>query len=344
MVRLGEHALDDLPSRFVAVVDTRAVRRADIAALAIALGRVVRGEEHLQHVLERPMMPSFRHATMRAMIADWLTSTELGALKPVLSALALPPVPFIALAFAGAGVARARPRTGRWLVVLAGAGVWLCACTGFAHWLEAAALNEPTPLDAAARADLKARATAGQPLAIVVLGAGVDQTAPEYGRPNLGKEAYERLRYAVWLGHRTGVPILASGGRGWGASDASVPSEATRTAELARDELGTPLRWTEDTSRDTHENAVNSVAMLRAAGVREIVLVTHGWHMQRALHEFRAAAAATGASAPIRITPATMGQALPGSSAILRWMPSEAGFQRTRVVWHEVLGALVDHR
>ncbi len=281
---------------------------------------------------------------MRAMIVDWLTSAGLGALKPVLSALVLPPVPFIALALVGAGVARARPRTGRWLVVLACVGTWLCACTGFARWLEAAGLDEPTPLDAAARAGLKAREAAGQPLAIVVLGGGVDQTAPEYGRPNLGKEAYERLRYAVWLGHQTGVPILASGGRGWGAPDAAIPPEATLTAELAQDELATPLRWTEGGSRDTHENAVNSVAMLRAAGVREIVLVTHGWHMPRALHEFRAAAVAAGASAPIRITPATMGQAFPESSAILRWMPSDAGLQRTRLVWHEMLGALVDHR
>ena len=281
---------------------------------------------------------------MRAMIADWLTSAGLAALKPVLSALVLPPVPFIALALVGAGATRARPRTGRWLVVLACVGTWLCACTGFARWLEAAALDEPTPLDAAARAGLKARETAGQPLAIVVLGGGVDQTAPEYGRPGLGKEAYERLRYAVWLGHQTGVPILASGGRGWGAPDAAIPPEATLTAELARDELATPLRWTEGTSRDTHENAVDSVAMLRKDGVREIVLVTHGWHMPRALHEFRAAAVAASASAPILITPATMGQAFPESSAILRWMPSDAGLQRTRLVWHEMLGALVDHR
>jgi uncharacterized SAM-binding protein YcdF (DUF218 family) len=278
------------------------------------------------------------------MIADWLTSAGLGALKPLLSALLLPPVPFLVMAFAGACVTRRHPRAARALVISACVATWLCACTGFALWLEAHGLDEPAPLAATDRAELKARAAAGAPLAIVVLGGGVDPTAPEYGRANLGKEAYERLRYAVWLNHQTGIPILASGGRGWGEPDSSSPPEASRTAELAQSELGTPLRWTESTSRDTHENAVNSVAILQAAGVREIVLVTHGWHMPRALHEFRAAATAAGASAPIRITPATMGQAYPAGSALLRWIPSDAGFQHTRLAWHEMLGALFDHR
>ena len=69
-------------------------------------------------------------------------------------------------------------------------------------------------------------------------------------------------------------------------------------AEIARAEWNVPLRWTETASRDTHENAVNTVALLRPAGIREIVLVTHGLHMPRALREFRAAAAAPAASAP----------------------------------------------
>ena len=283
-------------------------------------------------------------ATMQTMFADWLTSAGLAGVKPVLAALLMPPVPFLVVALAGACVTRSRPRTARALVVLACVATWLCACSGFARWLETHGLDEPAPLASTDRAQLKARAAAGEPLAIVVLGGGVDEVAPEYGRPNLGQEAYERLRYAVWLSHQTGIPILASGGRGWAAPDSSIPPEATRTAELARDELGTPLRWTESASRDTHENAVNSVAMLQAAGVREIVLVTHGWHMPRSLHEFRAAAAAAGASAPIRITPATMGQAYPAGSGLLRWVPSDTGFQRTRQAWHEILGALVEHR
>jgi uncharacterized SAM-binding protein YcdF (DUF218 family) len=278
---------------------------------------------------------------MQTMFTDWLTSAGLAGLKPALSALLMPPVPFVVLALVGAGLTRRRPREARTLVILACVGIWLCACTGLSRWLEIHGLDEPTPLTASDRAKLEALAMSGEPLAIVVLGSGVDETAPEYGSPNLGKEAYERLRYAVWLSRRTGIPILASGGHGWGAPAPANPPEATRTAELAQAELGTPVRWTESTSRDTHENAVNSVAMLQAAGVREIVLVTHGWHMPRALREFRAAAAAASVPAQIRITPATMGQAYPASTPLLRWLPSEAGFQHTRTAWHEIVGGIV---
>ena len=278
------------------------------------------------------------------MFADWLTSIGLGAVKPLVSALLLPPTPFILVGLVGAALVRARPRTSRVLVVLACVGIWLTASLGFARWLETTGLDEPPPLTASDRAALQARQAAGQPLAIVVLGSGVDQVAPEYGNVNLSKDAYERLRYAVWLSHQTGIPILASGGRGWGAPEAANPPEATRTREIAEAELGTPLRWTESASRDTHENAVNSVAILQAAGVREIVLVTHGFHMPRALHEFRAAAAAASASAPMQITPATMGQATGASTPLLRWMPSDTGLQRTRMAWHEILGGLVARR
>ena len=95
---------------------------------------------------------------MRAMIADWLTSAGLGALKPVLSALVLPPVPFIALALVGAGVTRARPRLARWLVCVACAGLWLASCIGMARWIEDGWLDEPASLSAGERGSLKARA------------------------------------------------------------------------------------------------------------------------------------------------------------------------------------------
>jgi len=279
---------------------------------------------------------------MRAMIADWLTSSGLGLLKPVLSALVLPPVPFIALALVGAGVTLRRPRTGRWLVVLGCAGMWLGSCVGMAHWLEQHGLREPAALDAAQRAQLSVRAAAGEPIAIVVLGGGLGGIAPEYGDTTLSGASLMRLRYAVWLGRQTGLPIAASGGQGWGAVGTAAPPESARMAEIARAELATPLRWTETNSRDTHENAIDTVALLRPAGIREIVLVTQGWHMPRALREFNAAVA--GAAAPMRITPAPCGQAWPLASPWLDWMPSGDGALRLREVMHEVIAGLADRR
>ena len=278
------------------------------------------------------------------MLADWMTAAGLGALKPVLAALVLPPVPFLALALAGAALVRRRPRASRWLVVVGCLGAWLGCCSGAARWIEQAFLDEPAPLSAAQRADLKARAATGQSLAIVVLGGGMDARASEYANADLGGASLKRLRYALWLGRETGIPVAASGGRGWAASDTTVPAEATRMAEVARDEFGVALRWIEPASRDTHENATATLALLQPAGVREIVLVTHGWHMPRALREFRAAAAAQAASSPIAITPAAMGQSGPADSAFTRWTPSGIGLDRMQLVLHEVLGRAIDRR
>ena len=155
---------------------------------------------------------------MRAMFADWLTSSGLGPLKPVLAALVLPPVPFIALALLGAGVTCARPRTGRWLVVAACVGLWLACCTAAARWVERHWLDEPAALDAGQRAQLRARAAAGEPIAIVVLGGGMSDVAPEYGEANLSGASLARLRYGVWLGRATGLPVAARGGFGWVSS------------------------------------------------------------------------------------------------------------------------------
>jgi uncharacterized SAM-binding protein YcdF (DUF218 family) len=282
---------------------------------------------------------------MPPMIADWLTSSGPGALKPVLSALLLPPTPLLALALAGAWVTRTRPRTGRWLVTLGCVGVWLSCCTGAARWVERVALTEPAPLDAAQREGLRARAAAGEPLAIVVLGGGMNGNAPEYGQYNLNSASLGRLRYALWLARQTGVPVAASGGRGWATTDPAAPAEATRMAEIALAEWNLPLRWVDPASRDTHENAANTLALLRPAGIRELVVVTHGLHMPRALREFNAAAAASAsASGPMRITPATMGQASASTSALLDWLPSGEGALRMHEVLHEVLAAIGDRR
>jgi len=278
------------------------------------------------------------------MLADWLTSHGLGAVKPLLAALALPPAPLLAVAFAGTWLARARPRTGRCITGLACVAAWLASCTGAASWLETHALDEPLALDAAQRTALRGRAAAGEPIAIVVLGGGITGVAPEYGRPDLAGPSLKRLRYAVWMSRQTGLPIAASGGRGWAMDDPSLPAEASLMAEVAQAEWGVPLRWTETASRDTRENAVATIALLRPAGIREIVLVTQGQHMPRALREFNAAAAAAAtASGVIRITPAPMGQAESAASGWLRWLPSGTGAEQMHGVLHEWMAGIGAH-
>lgn len=280
------------------------------------------------------------------MIANWLSSMGLAGMKPVLAALALPPVPFLVLALAGAWWARTRPRLGRGLVAFACVSIWLASCNRGAEWAERRFLAEPPALTATDRAALKARAAAGESIAIVVLGGGVDLQSPEFGRAALKMIALARLHYGVFLSRETCIPLAASGGRGWAAADDPAPSEAEVMATAARLEFEWPLRWTETASRDTHENAANTVPLLAAAGVREIVVVTNGWHMPRAMKEFRAAASATATgvpgAAPLRIVAAPMGLAGSGDSALLGWMPSGEGAQRMRVVLRELLASFAE--
>jgi uncharacterized SAM-binding protein YcdF (DUF218 family) len=267
-----------------------------------------------------------------------------GALKPLATACALPPVPFLLLALVGVRGARAGRRWGTAIVLLACAGVWLGSCNGVADRIGPLLLDIPPALAPGDRAALAARAAAGESIAIVVLGGGLNRTAPEYGRPDLGEPALERLRYGTWLSRQTGIPLAVSGGTGWaGAGGTSPPSEADVMGDIAAQDFQRPPRWRERDSRDTHENAVNTVTLLAPQGVREIVVVTHGWHMPRALREFRAAAAARAGAAPMAIRGAPMGGAGPADRAVLDWMPSGTGALRVRAVLREALAAPFAH-
>jgi len=255
--------------------------------------------------------------------------------KPVLTALLLPPVPLLLWMMLGAALARRRAAWG-WLLLLTGAaGIWLSSTTVVGQWLQRQLLH---PSRALSLQDLQQlRGAAGPPTtAIVVLGAGRESFAPEYGAPNLPPQAMERLRYGLWLARETGLPVAFSGGTGH--AQAAGPAEAEVAAQIAARDFDRPLQWTEPESRDTRENAERSVALLRTAGVTRIVLVTHGWHMRRSLRAFEQAIARGGGG--IALVAAPMGLARDGSVGALRWLPSQAGYADTRNALREYLGLL----
>jgi uncharacterized SAM-binding protein YcdF (DUF218 family) len=77
------------------------------------------------------------------------------------------------------------------------------------------------------------------------------------------------------------------------------------------------VRWQEDASRDTWENARDSAAILQAAGIRSVFVVTHAWHMRRALVAFRRfGLQATPAPVPFsRVVPFEIGAFIPRASS-----------------------------
>lgn len=254
--------------------------------------------------------------------------------KPILTALLLPPVPLLLLALIGARLILPRRGLGWFVILLSVALVWLSACTGSARLLMQFATHPPPVLSADRIQALKADALAKRPVAIVVLGGGMEALAPEYGVASLRNQSLERLRYGVWLGRETGLPVAFSGGVGWAQIDAKP--EAQIAAQIAASEYGRPLKWIEDNSRDTHENAARTIALLKPQGIRHIVLVTHGYHMPRAVRHFEQAG-----GGEIRIEAAPMGMAKRGDLPALTWMPTNDGFQDTRNVLRELIGRAV---
>ncbi len=121
------------------------------------------------------------------------------------------------------------------------------------------------------------------PGAIVILGGGRYTEALEYGAgDSVSRATLERLRYGAHLHRLTGLPILVSGGAPYG--------EKSTEAELMKDSLMRDFRvevkWMEDKSANTHENARYTKKMLAGAGVRHVYLVTHAAHMPRAVWSF----------------------------------------------------------
>lgn len=254
--------------------------------------------------------------------------------KPVLSTLLLPPVPGLFLVLVGAAVMPRRRSWGWVLVLTASAGIWLSASSAVGEWMERTLLTPSPPLAPERIALLRREMAANASVAIVVLGGGREAYAPEYGAANLGPLAIERLRYGIWVGRQTGAPLMYSGGLGHAAQPGA--SEAEVAAQIATRDFGRSLRWLEDRSRDTRENAQYAVALLREHKIDHLVLVTHGWHMPRTLRAFQGASARAGAS--WQVVPAPVGLAQRIERPTLRWLPSAEGFLLVRAVVREKIG------
>lgn len=253
--------------------------------------------------------------------------------KPLIAALLLPPVPLLLLVLLGARMILWRRGLGWLVLLLSVAGLWLSGCSAVADWLQRELSRPGLTLGPDEIAEIKRDASH---TAIVVLGGGREDKAPEYGISNLQPQALERLRYGVWLSRATGAPLAFSGGTGYAQGPGAA--EADTAARIAAQEFNRPLKWVESESRDTRENATMTLALLKPTNVDQIVLVTHGYHIRRAVRDFERAAQHAGKA--VRIIPAPMGLVVSDQRPMLRWMPSNQGFARTRDVLRDAIGML----
>lgn len=189
-------------------------------------------------------------------------------IKALAKALLLPPTGLLLLALIGLAIIRRRPRVGR-LMATASVLTLLALSTPIVANSLVRLLDDSPPIDLA---------TAKTAQAIVIPGGGVRRNALEYGGDTLGRLTLERVRYGARLARDTGLPVLVTGGTVLGNA---VP-EAMLMKDALENEFGVPVRWVEDRSRNTRQNADFTARLLATDGVRRVVLVLHAFDVPRA--------------------------------------------------------------
>lgn len=262
---------------------------------------------------------------------------EILSWKPILTALALPPVPFLFMMVL-AGIRLSLKKAGGWfLILLSTVLMWLSTCQGTSQVLETVLLAPPAALSSNDIQRLKdIGKSKNHKATIVVLGGGLIPRAQEYGMADLSLSSLGRLRYGVWLSQQTGLPIGFSGGLGWAQRQNTSMTEATIAQAVAKEEFNRPLSWIEANSHDTAENARKTIELLQKAGYIEIIIVTEAYHMPRALHEFQKVT-----DSRMTLTPAPMRFFTRKDIQILDWMPSADGFVQVRQALREWLALKV---
>ncbi len=240
-----------------------------------------------------------------------------------IAAFLLPPLNGILPLVLGLVMRRRWPRLGGGVLVLGLLSLVVCSLPVTGKYLMAGLEYRHPVLPQSALAGLDVDA-------VVVLGGGRYRQAPEFdGQDEIRQLTLDRVRYGAVVARTSGKPLLVSGGKpdGEGLSEA----DAMRNA-LQRDFAFTPT-WLEGESANTRENALFTARILLPQGRKRIALVTHAFHMPRAVASFEAAG--------FQVTPAPtsyFSNRLPPS--ILDFLPRYDAVKTNGLALHEWIGLL----
>ena len=159
------------------------------------------------------------------------------------------------------------------------------------------------------------------------MGGGVETGQPD-GIQQLKPTALDRLRHGIELSRKTGIPVMVTGGKGWGAETDSE-NEAEISKRVAREAFQFEIQWTESNSRDTQENALNSKQILTKQDINKIALATHSWHMPRSLKAFQ--------KVGFEVTPAPMGFVADKKVDLISLLPNGAALNSTAATFRELV-------
>jgi len=239
-----------------------------------------------------------------------------------IAAFLLPPLSLLLVLALGLFLLYRRRKYAKPLLLAAFGLLWLISTPYFAegalHLLEArtAALDSQSVRHQTAAA-------------IVILGGGTYFHAPEYaGQDAVNGQTLLRLRYGAKLQRETGKPVLVSGGKPFG----NQLSEAQQMRAALEQDFQVPVRWIEETSDNTFENASNAFQILQKAGIKKIYLVTHAWHMPRAAGIFR--------HAGFEVIEAPTAFTTRHQTGLPVFLPRAESLRDSKIFVHEVIGLL----
>lgn len=204
-------------------------------------------------------------------------------------------------------IALRRPRQGLVLAVLALAWIWLASSPAFALRLRGGLVGPSSP----------APSRVG---AIVVLGGGklpLDGTMPENTRAGTGLRLWHegRARLLLVSGRDQADELARRFGR------AGVPTDDLRI---------------EGASANTHENARDSAALLKANGVDTVALVSSDIHLRRAAGCFRREG--------IEVVPVAAREDRDGLLRAPAWLPRRDALTLTARALHEYVAGWIYRR
>ncbi|HEY6131027.1 MAG TPA: YdcF family protein [Halioglobus sp.] len=209
-------------------------------------------------------------------------------------------------------------RTSFYALLLAIGWLYVCSTALFANFL----MNNlergfvPRAMSVIAPAD-----------AIVLLGGATRGDTHMGTLPDLNQQA-DRLVHAAALYKAGKAPVILLAG--------GAPAGGRPEAEQMKDILsvmGVPAQHMllETKSRDTHDNAVFTAQMLKARGVRRVLLVTSAFHMRRSAALFE--------TQGLEVVPApTDYQQLVAPQVLPNWLPTVSNLSQATYALHELTG------
>jgi uncharacterized SAM-binding protein YcdF (DUF218 family) len=172
------------------------------------------------------------------------------------------------------------------------------------------------------------RASTEEPQAIVLVTADARWANSPAERDEPGPLTLERIVETARLYRSLGLPILVSGG----VDLRSGRSLAVMASAVLEQDFHVPVRWREERSTNTLENAAFSAPILTHNGISAALVVAQDWDMPRLLWSFDRAG--------IAAIPAGAGVPSLGIDRVELedFLPGYRGFQDSFLALHELLG------